>query len=60
MKTKSFTSKEIGEWIATFHKYNTKEEYRNNLHAVRCIFDAHFDREFWDEVVAFAKEEINK
>ena len=51
MKSKVITSEELGKWLATFHKYSTVEEYREKLHAVRCIFNAAEDEEFWNEVV---------
>ena len=60
MKTKSFTSEKVAEWMATFYKFSTKEEYQNELHAMRCIFDADNDPDFWDEVCQKAKELIDK
>ncbi len=60
MKTKSFTSEKVAEWMATFYKYNTKEEYQNQLHAISCMFDADNDPDFWDEVCQKAKELIDK
>ena len=58
MKVRSFTSQEIGEWLACFYKYSTKEEYQNKLQAIRCIFDADHDPDFWDEVCETAKANI--
>ena len=60
MKTKSFTSEKVAEWMATFYRYNTKEEYKNQLQAIRCMFDADSDQEFWDEVCYIVKELIDK
>jgi hypothetical protein len=60
MKTRSFTSEQIGEWMATFYQFSTKEEYQNQLHAIRCIFDADNDPDFWDEVCEAAKAKLNK
>lgn len=47
MKTKSFTSEKVAKWLATFYRYNTKEEYQNQLLAIRCMFDA--DRLWFDD-----------
>ena len=60
MKTKSFTSEKVAKCLVTFYKYNTKVEYQNQLHAIRCMFDADSDPEFWDEVCQKAKELIDK
>ena len=60
MKTKSFTSEKVAEWMATFYRYNTKEEYKNQLQAIRCMFDADSDQEFRDEVCYKVKELIDK
>lgn len=60
MKTKSFTSEKVAKWMATFYKFNTKEEYQNILHAIRCMFDADGNPEFWNEVCEKAKELIEK
>ncbi len=60
MKTKSFTSETVAKWLTTFYKYSTKEEYQNQLHAIRCMFDAESDTEFWNEVCEKAKELMNK
>ena len=59
-KTKTFTSEQIGTWLATFYMFSTKEEYQNQLHAIRCIFDAENDPEFWNEVCEIAKKELKK
>lgn len=58
--TKTFTSKEIGEWLATFYEFSTKEEYAQKLHAVRCIFDAENDEKFWDEVCESMKNKLEE
>lgn len=58
MKTKSFTSQKVGEWLATFYQFDTKEEYQNKLQAVRCMFDANGDPDFWNEVCEAAKAKI--
>ncbi len=58
MKTKSFTSQQVGEWLATFYQFDTKEEYQNKLQAVRCMFDANGDPDFWNEVCEAAKAKI--
>lgn len=60
MKTKSFTSEKVAKWLATFYKYDTKEEYQDKLLAIRCMFDADGDPEFWNEVCDKAKELIDK
>jgi len=60
MKTKSFTSEKVAKWLVTFYKYSTKEEYHNQLHAIRCMFDADSDPEFWNEVCSKANELIDK
>ena len=57
MKTKSFTSAEVGEWLAVFSKNSTVEEYRNIVHALRCVFDADGDKEFWNEACGIAKNQ---
>ena len=59
-KTKIITSEELGKWIATFHKFSTEEEYRERLHAIRCIFNANENNEFWIEACEYAKTELNK
>ena len=46
--------------MATFYQFSTKEEYQNQLHAIRCIFDADNDPDFWDEVCEAAKAKLNK
>lgn len=58
MKTKSITSKELGEWLATFYNWSTAEEYKERLHALRCVFED--DEEFWNEACEYAKKEIKK
>lgn len=60
MKTRNFTSEQIGEWMATFYKFSTKEEYQHQLHAIRCIFDADNDTDFWNEVCEIAKKGLKK
>lgn len=60
MKTKTFTYGNVAEWLATFYKFDTKEEYQHELHALRCVFDANGDPEFWAEVCVKAKELIEK
>lgn len=58
--SKNISSEELGKWLATFYKFDTKEEYQVELHAVRCIFDAGKDTEFWNEVCEVMKKEIKK
>ncbi len=60
MKTKTFTSEQVAEWMAIFHKYSTVEEYRTVLHTVRCLFDAENDTKFWDEVCEKAVAKIKE
>lgn len=59
MKTKSFTSEQVAEWVVTFYKFETEEQYQSKLHAIRCMFDADNDKEFWNEVCAKAKALLN-
>ena len=54
MKTKQISTKELGEWLGTFRNLSTEQEYGNYLHALRCVFDAGGDEEFWNEACAFA------
>ena len=56
MKTKQFTSQQVGKWMAVFKEYDTPEQYSEHLHVIRCMFDAEDDEEFWDEVCEAAKE----
>ena len=60
MKSKTFTSEKVAQWMTTFYKFSTKEEYQNQLHAIRCMFDANGDPEFWDEVCEKARELMNE
>lgn len=60
MKTKNITSESVAEWLATFYKYDSKEEYRIELQTMRCIFEADNDPEFWSEVCDKARQLINK
>ena len=56
MKTKSFTSEDVAKWMVTFYTYNSKEEYNSQLNAIRCMFGADNDPEFWNEVCAKVNE----
>lgn len=40
MKTKTFTTDDVAKWLVTFHEFSTKEEYKIELHTIRCIFGA--------------------
>lgn len=55
MKTRSFTSEQIGEWMATFYQFSTKEGYDHIFRAMRCVFDDKNDPDFWNEVCEAAK-----
>ena len=57
---KTFTSEQVGKWLAVFYKFSTEEEYKNQLHAIRCIFDANNDKPFWNEVCHEAEKELSK
>ena len=58
--SKNISSEELGEWMAVFYKFSTKEEYSQKLHAVRCIFNAEENKEFWNEVCEVMKKEMEK
>lgn len=60
MKTKNITSESVAEWLATFYKFDSKEDYRIQLQAIRCMFGADSDPEFWNEVCDKARQLINK
>ena len=59
MKTKSFTSEQVGEWLAKNEMFSTYEERRIKFAAVRNFFDAYEDREFWKEACEFARTRMN-
>lgn len=60
MKTKTITSEELGKWLVTLYKFSNEKEYREQLHALRCVFGAEADKEFWNEACEYAKVEMNK
>ena len=60
MKTKTFTSEEVGRWLATFHKLERVDEYRHSVHVLRCVFEASEDEDFWNEVCEAASKELKK
>lgn len=56
--SKNISSEELGKWMAVFYKFSTKEEYNQKLQAIRCIFNAEEDKEFYNEVCEVMKKEI--
>ena len=60
MKTKTFTTDDVAKWLVTFHEFSTKEEYKIELHTIRCIFGAIEDPFFWEEACEKAREMMKK
>lgn len=60
MRAMTITAQDLAQWMVTFNKFNTKEEYQNQLQAVRCIFDFANNRDFEEEVLREAKKIMNR
>ena len=60
MKEVTITSEQLGKWMATFYKFDNREDYQSAIHTIRCIFDVDNNKEFYEEACKIAKQEIMK